>query len=410
MYSYKTIKLTKKTLTLGVFYLAGMVLLLGILVYTRYQSLSDTQNELYASTMDLTDQLDFSVSESASLSATLASVSAELATLQAEDQYVRNNVLEAQIASIEKAYNGTVVAYESLLKLKELSKDTSKYDEQFTGVITLLADRDYVTAETEIKSLTSGVAAARQEIAAKFTIPANVPVSNSPPGSGYSRQQVSIDIGTYLVSIVSADLNSTRVVVDTASDGTCGNDCPVLPLGTYVSRSGAFAGINGPYFCPAAYPSCAGKTNSFDTLIMNKNKVYFNSDNNVYSNVPAVIFSGSSARFVGQTSQWGRDTGVDSVIAAQPFLVSGGNVVFGGDGDPKKGSKGPRGFIGNKGSTVYIGHVHNATVAESARVLQGLGLDNALNLDGGGSVALWSGGYKVGPGRNLPFGILLVRK
>jgi exopolysaccharide biosynthesis protein len=219
-----------------------------------------------------------------------------------------------------------------------------------------------------------------------------------------------LDIGSYLVSIVSADLNSTRVIVDTASDGTCANDCPVKPLGDYVSRSGAFAGINGPYFCPATYPSCAGKTNSFDTLLMNKNNVYFNSENNVYSTVPAAVFSGSSANFVGQSLNIGRDTGVDAVIAAQPFLVSGGNVVFGGDGDPKKGSKGPRGFIGTTGSTVYIGHVHNATVAESARVLQALGIQNALNLDGGGSVALWSGGYKLGPGRNLPFGILLVRK
>jgi exopolysaccharide biosynthesis protein len=183
-----------------------------------------------------------------------------------------------------------------------------------------------------------------------------------------------------------------------------------MALGDYVSRSGGFAGINGPYFCPATYPSCADKKNAFDTLIMNKNKVYFNSDNNVYSTVPAVIFSDSSARFVGRTSEWGRDTGVDSVIAAQPFLVSNGNVVFGGDGDPKKGSKSTRGFIGVTGSTVYIGHVHNATVAESARVLKGLGIQNALNLDGGGSVALWSGGYKVGPGRALPLGIVLVRK
>jgi len=29
-------------------------------------------------------------------------------------------------------------------------------------------------------------------------------------------------------------------------------------------------------FCPSTYPQCAGKTNSFDTLLMNKNKVYFN--------------------------------------------------------------------------------------------------------------------------------------
>ena len=92
------------------------------------------------------------------------------------------------------------------------------------------------------------------------------------------------------MEIIAADLHATRVIVDTASDGDCSNNCPVLPLVDYVSRSSAYAGINGTFFCPTEYPSCAGKTNSFDTLLMNKNKVYFNSANNVYSTVPAAIF------------------------------------------------------------------------------------------------------------------------
>ena len=234
------------------------------------------------------------------------------------------------------------------------------------------------------------------------------PASNTPPGSGYSRQSVSTDVGSFTVSLIAADLNSTRVIVDTASDGDCADSCPVLSLAAYAARSGAFAGVNGSYFCPASYPQCAGKTNSFDTLLMNKNKVYFNSANNVYSTVPAVIFSGSSARFVGQSLEWGRDTGVDAVIANHPLLVSGGQVVFGGNSDPKQGSKGNRSFVSNKGSTVFIGVVHSATVAESARALAVLGMDNALNLDSGGSTALWSGGYQVGPGRDIPNAVLFV--
>ena len=91
-------------------------------------------------------------------------------------------------------------------------------------------------------------------------------------------------------------------------------------------------------------------------------------------------------------------------------MVFNSNVSFGGDDDPKKGSKGGRSFVANKGKTVYIGVVHFATVAEAARVLKTMGMENALNLDNGGSTALWSGGYKVGPGRNLPNVILFVRK
>ena len=42
--------------------------------------------------------------------------------------------------------------------------------------------------------------------------------------------------------------------------------------------------------------------------------------------------------------------------------------------------------------------------------MKALGMDNALNLDSGGSTALWSGGYKAGPGRNIPNAVLFVRK
>ena len=213
-----------------------------------------------------------------------------------------------------------------------------------------------------------------------------------------------------MVDIISADLNSTKVIVDTASDSDCANDCPVLALADYVARNGAFAGVNGSYFCPATYPQCTDKKNTFDTLLMNKNKIYFNSDNNVYSTVPAVIFGSNWARFVTQSLEWGRDTGIDAVIANYPLLVFNSQIFFGGGSDPKQESKGNRSFVAATGSTVYIGVTHNATVAESAKVLHALGVNHALNLDDGGSTALWYGGYKVGPGRDLPNVVLLVRK
>lgn len=334
----------------------------------------------------------------------------KLGELENQDQYKINLELKAKIASIESSYKKAVNTYEDLLKLKESTSNTASLDSEFTKAIVLLANQNYEEAEKSLSDLSGKIAAEQAKVIASFTIPASVPVSNAPPGSGYSRQTVNTEIGQYLVSMVAGDLGSTRVIVDTASAGTCTNDCPTLPLATYVARTGAYAGINGSYFCPIEYPSCAGKTGSFDTLLMNKDKVYFNSDNNVYSGVPAVIFGGGYIRFVGASSDWGRDTSIDSMIANQPLLVSGGNVVFGGDGDPKKGSKGGRSFVANKGNTVYIGVVHSATVAESAVALKALGMENALNLDDGGSTALWSGGYKVGPGRNLPNVILFVRK
>ncbi|OGM19528.1 hypothetical protein A2685_00285 [Candidatus Woesebacteria bacterium RIFCSPHIGHO2_01_FULL_37_10] len=340
----------------------------------------------------------------------LEKIKKEIEDVKAEDQYKKNKTLQEEIQNIEKTYEKAVKVYEELLDLKSKSKETKALDDLFAKSLSQLAKRDFGAAEATLNQLSTKISEEDEKVTASVTIPQNVPESNAPPGSGYSRQQVQTDAGVFMVSIVAGDLGSTKVIVDTASDSDCTNDCPVLPLATYVARNGAFAGVNGSYFCPAEYPTCAGKTNSYDLLVMNYKKTYFNSGNNVYSNNPAVIFGDSYVRFVSSASQWGRDTSPNGVLSNYPLLVHGGNITFGGDDDPKKGSKGSRSFVANKGNTVYIGVVHNATVAESARVMKALAMENALNLDNGGSTALWSGGYKVGPGRNLPNVILFLRK
>ncbi|MBI4064796.1 phosphodiester glycosidase family protein [Candidatus Gottesmanbacteria bacterium] len=343
----------------------------------------------------------------------------ELSDIKHEDQFVKNKNLQEEIANIEKTYKEVVGTYEDLVKLKEQTKVSEKLDETFVRALSELSERNFASGSATLSLLKQHISQEVEKLAiASAPGIENVLASNTPPSSGYDRQSVDSDIGRYLVDIVSADLSTTRVIVDTASDHDCSHDCPTLSLADYVSRNGAFAGVNGSYFCPAVYPSCSGKTNSFDTLLMNKNKVYFNSDNNVYSTVPAVIFGNGWIRFIGRSLDWGRDTSVDGMLANQPLLLSGGNIAFGGDDDPKKGSKGNRSFVGSRGNTVYIGVVRNVTVAESAHVLKSLGLENALNLDSGGSTALWSGGpaspsqggYKLGPGRNIPNAILFVRK
>ena len=246
----------------------------------------------------------------------------ELRNLKAQDQYQINQELMLEIADIHKTYKKTVDVYESLVDLKEKTKKTDKLDSAFATILSQLSIRNYASAESTLNKLITDIKTEQDKLATSLAIPANVVASNNPPGSGYSRQRVDNEIGSFLVDIIAADLSSTRVIVDTASSETCHDNCPVDSLAGFAARSGAYAAINGPYFCPASYPSCVGKANSFDTLLMNKNKVYFNSDNNIYSNVPAVIFSDSSARFVGRSLEWGRDASVDSVIASQPLLLS----------------------------------------------------------------------------------------
>lgn len=247
----------------------------------------------------------------------------------------------------------------------------------------------------------------------KPATPTPIPLvtSNQLPKTGFASFNVSSDVGTFLVDVGAGDVSSTRVVIDTASDSDCTSNCPAFPLSTYVSRRNAYAGINGTYFCPAesAYASC-GANNSFNFLVMNINKYYFNSSMNVYSSNAGAIFASSYVRFVNSISEWGRDTSPDGVISNYPLLVLNGNINFSGSSDSKLTVKTTRSFVANKGNLVYIGDVFNASAEDVAHVLHTLGVDNALNLDDAGSAAFWYGGYKVGPGRNIPNAVLFISR
>lgn len=336
----------------------------------------------------------------------------EVTGLKNQDQYQKNETLQKDITNIQTTYKNSITSYEKITDLKDQGVKTASLNQEYASIVKLLADKNYASASASLDKLNKSI----EEQTVKTSQPpqnqTQTPVtqSNQPPSSGYQRQAVQTGVGTFTVDIISADLGSTRVIVDTASDSDCGNNCPTMAVADYAKRSGAFAAINGSFFCPAEYPSCAGKTNSFDTLLMNKNKVYFNSANNVYSTVPAVIFSGNSARFVSRSLEWGRDTGVDAVLANYPILLLGGQSSFSGSSDNKINSKGARNFIGTNGSKVYIGVVRGASTTDEVEVLKTLGIQDALGLDQGGSTALWYGGYKVGPGRNVPNAILFVRK
>lgn len=352
--------------------------------------------------------------EKEALTSDLTETKKELDILKNEDQFKVNQELKEKIKKSEETYKSSIATYQKIIDLKEQKQDTKAFDESFADVLGNISSLNYASAQAQLKTLDSDIAKKYATIAAPASVTAstaNIPQSNTPPASGGSNTQaVNTDNGTFRVSIISADLSSTKVIVDTASDSDCRDNCPVMALGDYAARSGAFAGINGNFFCPASYPSCAGKTNSFDTLVMNKNKHYFNSENNVYSTVPAAIFSGS-ARFVSQSLQWGRDTGVDSVIANHPLYILGGNNQFGGSGDPKLTSKGARTFIANKGNMVFIGIIYSASSEDAAKVLKAMGMDNAMGLDQGGSTALWHNGrYLAGPGRAIPNAVLFVRR
>ena len=335
-----------------------------------------------------------------------ASKSAELEALKNEDQYKINQDLKNKIAEVEKTYGQLEDTIEEVVDARAQGVATATLEKDLAASVSDLGQLKYEDARGKLTTISNKV---DELLAVKLAaVVAQAAPNQNPPAAGsYSRQSVSTSRGTFTVSLIAEEAGSVRMITDAASDNTCSNDCPVLPLATYVARNGGFAGINGSYFCPPDYPNCAGRVNSFDTLFFNaRTKNYLNSDNNVYSTVPMVVQNGDrSMRFMGQSLEWGRDTGINGGIANHPMLVSGGNATV-----TETAGKGPRGFIGVKGGTLYIGVVHGADLGDAAAVLDTLGLDTAMNLDGGGSSALYyNGSYKIGPGRNLPNAVILAR-
>ncbi len=391
------------------FYRILLVFIATIFILSASAFIAEQFNTNHSSTNDLTKTRN----QINNLTKELESAKKSLVDLQNIDQVKTNQDLSLEIKNIQKSFNEAVTVYEDIIDLKIAKVNTQKIDDKFSEILKVLSQRKYTEADTKISEIKSLVKSERDKLAVS-TVAAintvNLPSSNIVPEGGYRRQQVTTDAGNFVIDILSADLGSTKVIIDTSSDGDCQNDCPVMSVGNYASRSGAFAAINGSYFCPASYPSCAEKKNSFDTLLMNKNKKYFNSDNNVYSTVPAAIFSSGSARFVSQSLQWGRDTGVDGVIANQPLLTLSGQLLFSGNSDAKQSSRSNRSFIGSSQSKIFMGVVYSSSVAEAAKVLHTLGIQNSLNLDSGGSTAFWVGGYKAGPGRDVPNAILFVKR
>jgi len=377
---------------------------------TSFLILSYFSYYIYKENERIKSQIQTKNNEKNELESKLNDTAKNYEELKNEDQYLKNKALQEEIDNIQSTYKKAVSVYEDLLDLKAKSKDTQKLDDALASAFTQLSQKNYLQSLDILNTLSADIKKKTDEINASYKIPENIVASNAPPGSGYQRQKVNTETGVFMADIISADVGSTKVIVDTASDSDCGNDCPTLSLSEYVKRTGAYAGVNGSYFCPSTYPSCAGKTNTFDLLAMNYKKTYFNSGNNVYSNNPAVIFADSYIRFVSHASEWGRDTSPNGVLSNYPLLLFNSNISYSGDGDPKHSNKGGRSFVANKGNTVYIGVVYSATVTDSANVMKALGFENAINLDDGGSTALWYGGYKAGPGRNIPNAILFVKK
>ena len=230
-------------------------------------------------------------------------------------------------------------------------------------------------------------------------------------GTGYSRVNVPTSAGTFTAHLIKERLSQVRVRTATAATTDCASDCPAKPLAQYVAESGAYAAIHGSYFCPPDYAPCAGKVNTYDYALYNSSLGRWINARHLSNAVNALAtWNGATPAFYRRVSSSGRGP-VTAGISNFPLLLQGGAVVdSSAELAANQLTRGARGAIGVDASFVYLVIVSSASVPETALVLQTLGARDAMNLDGGGSIAMWiGGGYTVGPGRLLPNAILLMK-
>lgn len=232
---------------------------------------------------------------------------------------------------------------------------------------------------------------------------------------GYQYVTVEIPRGSFGVHLIKERLADVTVRTVTGSTADCETTCVARPLAEHATQWGAYAGMNGTYLCPPDYADCAGRVNSFDYAVYHSylgrwiNSRHLNSLNGM------ATFNGKTPRFYRRSYDYSRTAAgappVTAGISNFPLLLAGGSVI---DSEAEQAAyqklRGTKGSIGTDGTHLFLALTTGASVTDSAYVLQALGVKDALNVDGGGTSAMWIGGsYKVGPGRLLPNAILITK-
>lgn len=190
---------------------------------------------------------------------------------------------------------------------------------------------------------------------------------------------------------------------------------PVKSLKSFVDEVGGFAGINGSYFCPSDYAACAGKAGSFHWMWYDSVAgTYANPYQNQFNPGPVVAFDTQNRMhffknaedWPGQTSFESRNnTKLQALISNGPGLMYEGQLTVSPDQlDAKqRDTKSNRSGLGIKNNMLYLVVASSSTVMDLGYAMQAMGMQYAVNLDGGGSSALYyNGQYGVGPGRDMP--------
>ncbi len=333
----------------------------------------------------------------------------QVENLLKENSNIKSEDSKKQLEEISNVIEKYETIKEKTASYKALGVDVSTVEAQLPKVVDTILSGKYSEADALLTSLDGTL-----EASLKAKQVASAPKSStggcSVGSSGYCKTTIKASSGSFTVDVITANLGSVSVITDTANSDNCADACPAKSLASYIQDHGGFAGINGTYFCPPDYASCAGKVNSYDFPVYNTSLgKWLNQDKLAWTNRALLAFTSSSAVFYPQTNAFSGLSSLKAAISNFPGLVqNGSNIVGNYSLTSAQNTKGNRGGVGVKGSTIYLVIARSASVNDLANVMVALGVDHALNIDGGGSSALYyNGSYKVGPGRSLPNALIL---
>lgn len=237
----------------------------------------------------------------------------------------------------------------------------------------------------------------------------------SPTSIEYSKRIVTASGGrTYTIDLITADLDKgVRIHTVAANEHNCDSECPASPLADFVQRLSGVAGINGTYFCPPEQLYCVGQKNSFFSFLFNSlSRTFINEEKRTLPAAGSLfVFRPGSITFLQRPTDFPLDENITGALASWPTLLVNGKKAL----DPlsieerQRAVSGNRGAIGNRGNMLYLISAQGITIPDLVPLVQALELDNAVNLDGEGSSALYyHGKYKVGPGRPIPNAVVVV--
>ncbi|HPD74283.1 MAG TPA: phosphodiester glycosidase family protein [bacterium] len=399
---------------LKIIFLISLVTFFSVFVYINVKKINEKVTKIENSVSNISktqenlkNSIDVSLYEDhlkLSQQINLLSEADSLKTQIEELSSIKDNQDYQKIQDIYKSYGIFVSNLDRNIKVKI---DTKEYEGSVSKWGEMLINKDFDNLKGEIDTSISKLDEAHEKYLA--SIPK--PVANQVSGGG-NYMTVDTDRGKFGVYLIKVALSDVKVITASANGDDCKDNCPTKSLAEHVKDNGGFAGMNGAYFCPPDYSSCSGKINSSDyAFYKSSSDKWLNKGALSWGDTGLATFNGSSAKFYKKSSDYGGGS-VTAGISNYPSLLHGGDVVINSDKltSYQKDVKGARGAIGVGDSNLYLAIISNATVVDAAYVMKALGAKDALNLDGGGSSALYlNGSYLVGPGRSLPNAIVLVK-